>query len=501
MMTLTTRTLMRIQSMVADDSIVFLTSNKVFAQSPLVESPLSASTFYFAPQSQNPGSNVEAVTIDNQILYASGNKSQVIQLVYNTGDAKYIGYPAGLLSNHLFGTLNSNATWDPENIQARLYLATQDDGSMLIYSTLLQQNVSAWSKRTTRGKFKQVIGDGRQAHVLVERQINLGLTTFETTMDYAYTSNSLMTAFYDVTTGFSDGGATLISVFEEDNNQIVLGNDIPFTAIDLTLSTLSSHDCLLTFEYLDLNGFWDVFTPTDNTSGFTASGSVTWTFDDVLNWQPNDVNSIEQKYWIRIKRTEDTVTTTPIVQQLDVNTGIRLYLERMSFDKYTDSIINTSSTATGAVTGLTTLAGQQVYAIADGATTGPFFVDSAGATNIKSEFSSVDIGIQYKPELVPMPLLTPGQDGDNTYSNKYIQDMFVDYVDSLYLQAGSLPKITDIPNMQLGNYTLGQSVAPQTGVYAIHPRGSWNPRQELYITQSQPGPMTIIGIGYHVEVT
>lgn len=490
-----------VESIVADDSIVFLTTNKVFAQSPLVETPLSASSFYFAPQSQNPGSDVEAVTIDNQILYASGNKTQVTQLVYNTGDAKYIGYPAGLLSNHLFQTVNSNATWDPGNVQARLYLATQLDGSLLMYSTLLQQNVSAWSKRTTRGKFKQVIGDGRQAHVLVERQINLGITTFQTTMDYAYTSNSLMTAFNNVTTAFSDGVTTLTSVFEDDNNQIVLGNDIPFTAIDLTLSTLSSHDCALTFEYLDLNGFWDVFTPTDNTTGFTASGSVTWTFDNVLNWQPNNVNGIEQKYWIRIKRTADTVTTTPIVQQLDVNTGVRLYLERMEFGKYMDSTVTTSSSATGAVTGLTTLAGQQVYAIADGATTGPFFVDSAGATNIKSEFAAVDIGIQYKPELVPMPLLTPGQDGDNTYSNKYIQDMFVDYVDSLYLQAGSLPKVTDIPNMQLGNYTLGQSVSPQTGVYAMHPRGNWNPRQELYITQSQPGPMTIIGIGYHVEVT
>ena len=205
-------------------------------------------------------------------------------------------------------------------------------------------------------------------------------------------------------------------------------------------------------------------------------------------------------FWIRIKRTADSVTTTPIVQQIDVNTGKRIFLESMSFSKYMDSTVNTSSDSAGDVTGLTNVAGQQVYAIVDGATSGPFFVESDGTTNIKSEYSSVDIGIQYKPELIPMPLITPSQDGDNTYSQKYVQDMYVDYVDSLYLQAGALPIITDIPNMQLGNYTLGQSVSPQTGVYAIHPRGSWDPRQELYITQSQPGPMTIIGIGYHVEV-
>lgn len=490
-----------IQSILAYDSIIFLTTGKIFAQSPLVEQPLSALNVYFAPQTQSPSSDIEGVTIDNQVLFVSGNKTQVMQTVYRTSEAKYLGVPAGLLSNHLFNTINSNSTWEPQGITARLYLATQDDGTMLMYSTLLEQNVSAWSLRTTRGKYKQVIGEGRQAHTVVERQINLGTSTFETPLDYAYLSDSTFQAFYDVQAELESAAGSAVTVLEEDDNYLVLGNDIPFNALDVTFDTVSSDDCALTFEYLDANGFWNSFSPTDNTTGFTVSGSIVWTFTDVLNWQPNTVNAIESKYWIRIQRTEATVTTSPIIEQVEVNTGIRLYLEKKDFSLYMDSSKSTTSDASGNVTGLTHLAGHQVYAIEQGATTGPYFVDSSGATTITNLSATVEIGIQYKPLLIPMPLNVPTAEGDNMYSQKYIQDLFIDYIDSLYLQAGINPKLSDIPNMQLGNYTLGQFVTPQSGIYKINSRGDWEPRQEVVITQSQPGPMTIIGVGYHVEVS
>ena len=489
-----------IQSIVADDSIIFLTTNKLFAQSPLVETPLSATNVYFAPQTQAPCASIEAQTIDNQVLYVSDNKSQVIQAGYLTDNAKYAATPASLLANHLFDTINDAGTWDPKGITTRLFMATQDDGTMLMYSTLIQQNVAGWSLRTTRGNFIQVIGEGRQASNIVQRQINLGSSTFETSADYAYLSNDDMTSFYDIQATIAEASGT-VAVFEEQDNYIVLGNDVPFTAMNITLNTNASTDCDLKFEYLDANGFWDTFTPTDNTTGFTGNGSITWSFDDVINWLPNDVNDIESKYWIRIRRQEETVSTDPIVSQIELNTGNRFFLERQDFDLYTDSTVTTTSDSSGDVTGLTNLTGHQVFAIEDGFTTGPYFVESDGTVTIQNKSATVDIGIQYQPVLVPMPLFTPTQEGDNTYSQKYVQDLFIDYVDSLYLRAGIKEELTDIPNMQLGNYTLGQPVQPQTGFYTIHPRGDWSPRQEVYITQSQPGPMTIIGIGYHVEVS
>lgn len=489
-----------IQSMVADDSIIFLTTSKVFAQNPLFEEPLTAKNVYFAPQSQNPASNIPATTIDNQILYVNGNRTQVTQLIYSTGDAKYMGYPSSLLSSHLFEKVNSNSTWDPSNIQARLYMATQDNGTMLFYNTLMQQNVSAWTLRTTRGKFKQVLGDGTEAHVIVEREINLGSSAFESFADYGFNTDTTFKGFHNVTSFLNDV-SNAIGVLEDQDNYLLLGNGVPFTAIDIDFNTIASADCNLTFEYLDANGFWDVFTPTDNTDGFTQDGSITWTFADVLNWAPQTANGIESQYWIRIRRTTETLVDTPVITTLELNTGTRLYLERLDFDYYTDSTIERSSGSGGAVTGLNHLAGHQVFAIEGDSTSGPYFVESDGTTTIKPLNADVKIGIQYKPLLIPMPLLTPTQDGDNTYAQKYVQDLFIDFNDSLYIQAGEKGLLTDIPIIPLGNYTLGDHVPPQSGIFAIHPRGDWSPRQEIIITQSIPGPMTIIGVGYHVEVT
>ena len=490
-----------IQSIVADDSILFTTANKLFAQSPLVESPITINNVYFAPQSQSPATSIEAASIDNQTLFVSSNRSKVIQAMYSTGDGKYLTLPATMLSNSIVDFINSNATWEPSGITARLYVATQDNGSMLLYSTLQSQNVSAWSLRTTTGKFCQAIGEGRQLHVVVQREINIG-ASFEQALDYAYLSDPTFKARYDVTTFFETAaGVSSVGVFENQNDYILIGNQSPFTAIEVNLNTGASSDCGLLLQYLDGNGFWDTFTPiADTTTGFTVDGAISWTFDDVLNWAPYTVSGVENQYWIRIKRQTETVTITPVVGQVLINTGARLYLERQSFDEYMDSVETATSDAYGLVTGLTHLAGQQVFAITDGATIGSSFVSSAGETTIKNASVTAKIGIQYKPLLVPMPLYAQTQMGDSLYAEKYVQDLYIDYVDSLYLQAGYMPQLFNIPNMHLGSYTLGQSVPPQTGVFRICPQGSWEPRQEFVITQSQPGPMTIIGVGYNVEV-
>ena len=489
-----------IQAIIADDSILFTTTNKLFAQSPLVETPITINNVYFAPQSQSPACDIEAVSIDNQTLFVSADRTKVNQTMYSTADGKYMAYPATMLSNNLVDFVTSNATWEPSGVATRLYLASQENGTMLLYSTLQNQNVAAWSLRTTTGKFRQAIGDGRQSHVVVEREVTIG-ALFEQTLDYVFLSDPTFKARYNVTEFFASTPATsTIAVFESVNDYILIGNQAPFTAMDFVFNTVASSDCELQFEYLDGNGFWDVFTPIDNTDGFTQNGTITFTFAEVLNWAPYQVNTIENTYWIRIKRQAETVATIPIVGQVKINTGARIYLERQSFDEYMDSVITKTSDSNGDVTGLTHLAGQQVFAITNGATIGSSFVDASGNTRIKNADAVAKIGMQYKPELVPMPLYAPTQEGDSLYAEKYVQDLYIDFVDSLYLQAGFRPQLTDIPNMPLGDYTLGQSVPPQTGIYRICPRGSWEPRQEYVITQSQPGPMTIIGIGYNVEV-
>ena len=145
-----------IQAIVADDSILFTTANKMFAQNALIDQPISINNVYFAPQNQSPAATIEPGTIDNQVLFVSSNRSKVTcKPVCSTADGKYITFPATMLSNNLVDLINSNATREPTGISSRLYMATQDNGTMLMYSTLQSQNVAAWSLRTTTGKFRQ----------------------------------------------------------------------------------------------------------------------------------------------------------------------------------------------------------------------------------------------------------------------------------------------------------------------------------------------------------
>jgi len=411
-----------IQTILSHDSFVVLTSNQVFAQSPLVENAITPGNFYAPPNCQSPAGEVEAVVIDNRIFHGSLNKTQIMHVGYETQSAKYVAQPATLLSSHLVEKISSNGTWEPLNVQARLYLATQENGSMLMLNTLMEEAVMGWSLRTTPGKFRQVIADSCQASSIVERQVsNLGSGGTDK-LDYLWISDSTFAGF-----DLLDQAAATNAIFTEDDNYLVAAHPIPFREMTFTLGTVSSADVLLTFEYLNANGQWETFTPTDGTSGMTGNGAISWTFADVSGWVPQDLTlsgiEYEQLFWIRLQRTEATVVTTPEFTSVISDLETRLMLERFDFETYTDATTNTSSNATGAVTGLTHLAGQQVYAIANGVTTGPFFVDETGATNVEKEYSSVDIGIFVKPKLQPMPVYTPTQDGDNLYQEKYIRDV------------------------------------------------------------------------------
>jgi len=485
-----------IQTILSHDSFVVLTSNQVFAQSPLVENAISPGNFYAPPNCQSPASETEAVVIDNRIFHASLNKTQIMHIGYETQSAKYVAQPATLLSSHLVESISSNGTWEPNNVQARLYLATQDNGSMLMLNTLMEEAVMGWSLRTTPGKFRQVIADSCQASSIVERQVSNLASGGTDALDYLWISDSTFAAF-----DLLDQGAATNAIFTENNNYLVVAHPMPWRKMTFTLGTVSSANLALTFEYLNANGQWETFTPTDATTGMTVNGAISWTFADVAGWVPKDLNlsgtQYDQLFWLRIQRTEATVVTTPEFTSVISDLETRLYLERFDFETYTDATSNTSSNATGAVTGLTHLAGHQVYAIANGVTTGPFFVDETGATNVGKEYSSVDIGIFVKPILQPMPVYTPTQEGDNLYQEKYIRDVYLDYVDSLYMTVDDQP----VPLVNAGAYTLGQTVPPQTGVHIFHTRPTWDPRETVTVSQALPGPMTVIGIGYHVEIT
>ena len=162
----------------------------------------------------------------------------------------------------------------------------------------------------------------------------------------------------------------------------------------------------------------------------------------------------------------------------------------MNFETFMDSQITVTADTVSYVTGATNLAGEQVYAIWKGTTYGPYFVSSTGTVTVDDDLASQTfaLGFQYKPVLVPMPVLVPTQGGDNIFNERNFQMIYIDYYNSLYLTAAEM----NVPVMNYGQYTLDSNIEPQSGFFRINPMsGAWQPRQPGN-PGSRTGPWTTL---------
>lgn len=121
--------------------------------------------------------------------------------------------------------------------------------------------------------------------------------------------------FVDNTAGAnSAAGTTFILLEEAVDDYFYFGVDAAghgqagFYTIAFVLNPVASITMSLVWEYWNGSN-WISFTPTDGTSGWTASGDVTWTSGSVPNWALTTVNGVEA-YYIRV-RTATTPGTWP----------------------------------------------------------------------------------------------------------------------------------------------------------------------------------------------
>ncbi len=92
-------------------------------------------------------------------------------------------------------------------------------------------------------------------------------------IDRAYYDNGAGTTV-DATTAFTSQ-STDVTLFENDNSIIYIGNDMNFTSIGISLSTEGNKNILAEYYYCDGSGTWKELTGVvDTTGGFTTSGTI-----------------------------------------------------------------------------------------------------------------------------------------------------------------------------------------------------------------------------------
>jgi len=162
-----------------------------------------------------------------------------------------------------------------------------------------------------------------------------------------------------------------------------------------------------------------------------------------------------------------------------------------------DAVRDIETDTDGVLSGLESIVGQQVWCLLNGVPHGPFYVDNNGEVDLGADYSEQEfqVGFDYRPLIVPVPPTVTTQQGVSVYYPKLIKAMFLDY----YQSAGLTVRGQEIPRMRIGNAAVDVPLIPMTDVYEVPAFSGRNPRVEIEISQYQPLPFTLIGIGYKVD--
>jgi hypothetical protein len=180
-------------------------------------------------------------------------------------------------------------------------------------------------------------------------------------------ATSVLNIAVDVLTAVSSGGAGNISVFVADDDSVTIGSTSKFEEIEFLLDTGSSGAGISpTFEFSTGVGTWAAFTPIDGTSAFKHTGVIVWLDADIPTW----AIGTGSEYLIRITRTENSLTTSPIVDTIHIAATTRYY-----WDKDGDIFIN-NITLAGTVDGRDVAADGTKLDLITGTNTGDDAVNS-----------------------------------------------------------------------------------------------------------------------------
>lgn len=163
------------------------------------------------------------------------------------------------------------------------------------------------------------IGAGMQLDALDVRQ---GVNVIDQesgavgTVDNAFKYDDSGASYTDVTTAFGSPG-TDVTIFDEDDDYIYLGHASTFTTVEVILAIVASSPGVKPiFEYSQGASAWNAVSVSDDTNGFRENGTIF--FEEPGDWATDTVNAVASKYWFRIKRTANSLSTVPTEDTIKV---------------------------------------------------------------------------------------------------------------------------------------------------------------------------------------
>lgn len=138
-------------------------------------------------------SRLRPIRVGPSLLYTEGKGYAVRELLYNEFSRVYSGQDRSILSNHLFGSDKTIKAWAFQESPYKVVWSVREDGALLAFTTVADEDVFAWTPCETQGRYTDVVvsREGREdrVYLMVERFINGRWTKFIERMDLRQFTN------------------------------------------------------------------------------------------------------------------------------------------------------------------------------------------------------------------------------------------------------------------------------------------------------------------------
>lgn len=164
-----------IRSMKALSEIIGLTAGGHWKIGPSDSGALTPTSAKGVQQGSYGASSLDPIIIGNRILYTRSKGSIVQDIGYDFQSDSYMGTELTVLAEHLFRN-KKIIDWAYQQEPNSIVWAVRDDGVLLGFTYLREQEVWSWHRHITAGQFESVCtipGDGRdEVWAIMKRTVN-----------------------------------------------------------------------------------------------------------------------------------------------------------------------------------------------------------------------------------------------------------------------------------------------------------------------------------------
>ena len=423
--------------------LLALTSAAEWRISPVNSDVITPTTISVRPQSYIGASNVQPSIVNNTVIYCAARGGHVRELGYSWQASGFVTGDLSLRAPHLFDTYNIVDMCYSKSPHPLLWFVS-DNGRLLGMTYVPEQQVNAWHWHDTDGTFESctAVAEGNEdaLYVIVKRTI---------------------------------GGATKRYVERFETREITSIEDCFFVDSGLSYDGTNTTATTVTVTGGTTWGSGDTLTITASTSTFIA-GDV----GDVIVLTDASGN----KYRLTI-----TAYTSGTVVSARTDITLPVALRGVATTVW--------AWARDSVSGLSHIEGKTVSILADGAVM-PQEVVSSGSITIDRPATMIHVGLPYDSDLQTMPIsLNIDGAGQGRYKNINHAWLRV-YRSSGIFVGPSTDKLTEVKQRTTEPY--GTPPSLKTDEVDVQLTPSWASSGQIYIRQSDPLPLSVIGLTLEV---